>query len=221
MTLAADTARHRLSAGVGAVVGVVLLAACSSSSPSPVADVPAPPAADVPAARVPAAPATTAPPASPERASHPDPTAPVRVRSDAVPLDAKVVATGLDAAGALVVPPAGLAGWYELGPAPGATGAGSVPAVIAGHVDSRAHGRDVFWHLADLAPGDRIEITDAAGELHAFTVEQVQHYPKEATPAAVWQRDLSDLVLITCGGTFDRAARSYRDNVVVFASATA
>ncbi len=29
----------------------------------------------------------------------------------------------------------------------------------------------------------------------------------------------AELRLITCGGDFDRAARSYRDNLVVYASA--
>jgi hypothetical protein len=29
----------------------------------------------------------------------------------------------------------------------------------------------------------------------------------------------AELRLVTCGGTFDRAARSYRDNIVVYAVA--
>jgi hypothetical protein len=47
----------------------------------------------------------------------------------------------------------------------------------------------------------------------------VEQYPKDAFPTERVYGDIdhAGLRLITCGGAFDRAARSYRDNVVVYA----
>jgi hypothetical protein len=46
-------------------------------------------------------------------------------------------------------------------------------------------------------------------------------YPKNEFPteAVYGPTPDAELRLITCGGTFDRAARSYRDNVIVYAVA--
>ena len=42
--------------------------------------------------------------------------------------------------------------------------------------------------------------------------------PKGALPADLWSDGSQErLVLVTCGGWFDRASRSYSDNVIVWA----
>lgn len=107
------------------------------------------------------------------------------------------------------------AGWFAGGAVPGSSG----PAVIAGHVDSRS-GPAVFYRLRDLSPGDAIDVTLSDGTVAAFVVDTVQQYPKNAFPTNAVYGPVpgSALRLITCGGTFDEAARSYRDNVVVYAS---
>ena len=53
-----------------------------------------------------------------------------------------------------------------------------------------------------------------------FTVTRVARYAKGAFPTAEVYGPTPDaeLRLITCGGAFDRAARSYRDNLVVYAA---
>jgi hypothetical protein len=141
------------------------------------------------------------------------PAAPVRLVAPAAGVDAVLTGAGLDPAGALVPPedPA-VAGWYTGGPVPGETG----PAVIAGHVDW-AGAPAVFAGVADLAPGAEVLVERADGSTERFTVTRVARYPKDAFPAAAVYGPTPDaqLRLITCGGTFDRAARSYRDNVVV------
>ncbi|WP_457043545.1 class F sortase [Geodermatophilus sp. SYSU D01180] len=144
---------------------------------------------------------------------------PVRVRAPAVGLDSRLVDLDLDAAGALAAPadPA-TAGWYAGGPAPGEVG----PAVLAGHVDSRS-GPAVFWHLRELAPGDEVLVDRADGSTAAFSVTRVERHPKDAFPTDAVYGPTADaqLRLVTCGGAFDRSVRSYEDNVVVFATATA
>jgi len=56
-----------------------------------------------------------------------------------------------------------------------------------------------------------------------FRVTQVEEYPKDKFPTDVVYGDLdhAGLRLITCGGSFDRQARSYDDNIVAFADLVA
>jgi len=111
----------------------------------------------------------------------------------------------------------GRAGWYAGGVVPGDVG----PAIVGGHVDSR-RGPGVFFALRSLRSGDVVEITRSDGRTARFSVTSVQQVAKEQFPtAAVYgPTPRSELRLITCGGRFDRAARSYTDNVVVEAVAT-
>ncbi len=107
------------------------------------------------------------------------------------------------------------AGWFAAGVVPGDQG----PAVLGGHVDSR-RGPGVFFRLRDLRPGDRVLVTRSDGVALTFTVIAVQAFPKTAFPtAAVYGPTAGpELRLVTCGGRFDRSARSYDDNVVVDAA---
>jgi sortase (surface protein transpeptidase) len=160
-------------------------------------------------------PATAVVAAASTAASAPVPTS---VQVPAVGISSSLVPLGLDSAGALV-PPAdfGQAGWFAGGTLPGAVG----PAVIAGHVDSW-RGPAVFFRLRAVAAGDAVLITRADGSVVRFTVTRVDRYPKSTFPTAEVYGPTADaqLRLITCGGSFDPSARSYVDDVVVFARAT-
>jgi hypothetical protein len=143
---------------------------------------------------------------------------PVAVRIPAIGLQGPVDPVGLDASGSLVPPEdTARAGWFADGPAPGAIG----PAVLAGHIDSW-RGPGVFFRLDRVVPGQEVLIERADGSTLRFTVTRVAHYPKQAFPTADVYGPTADpeLRLITCGGAFDRAARSYVDNVVVYARAS-
>jgi sortase (surface protein transpeptidase) len=140
---------------------------------------------------------------------------PVRIRIPAIGVSAAVVRLGLNRDGTLQVPADfGVTGWFTGGPAPGETG----PAVIAGHIDSR-RGPAVFYRLHALRRGDRVAVERADGTTVQFAVEGAAQYPKRAFPTeAVFGPSPDPLLrLITCGGTFDRSTRHYRDNVVVTA----
>jgi hypothetical protein len=92
--------------------------------------------------------------------------------------------------------------------------------VLAGHVDDTT-GPKVFFQLRELKAGDQVTVTRSDGRDVLFHVDAVEQYPKGAFPtnAVYGPAPGSSLRLITCGGTFDAAARSYRDNIVVYASA--
>jgi sortase (surface protein transpeptidase) len=151
-----------------------------------------------------------------------------RFRSTPVPVRLEIpaigVATGLQRLGragdGTVDVPSGPdqwdeAGWYEEGTRPGDPGS----AVILGHVDSKA-GPAVFYRLRELRRGDRIEVVRAGGSRITFTVDRVEQYDKRRFPTAeVYYPTLRPrLRLVTCGGVFDRSAKHYTDNVIVFAS---
>ncbi|MGI5206750.1 class F sortase [Spirillospora sp. CA-108201] len=146
---------------------------------------------------------------------------PVQVSVPSIGVRAPLARLGLGDGGEVQVPPAdrpGEAGWYQGGPAPGERGA----AVILGHVDS-AEGAAVFYDLGRLRPGHRVEVSRADGRVAVFTVESVERVPKGRFPTArvYGALDHPGLRLVTCGGAFDRAERSYRDNVIVYAAETA
>ena len=106
------------------------------------------------------------------------------------------------------------AGWFAEGPRPGQPG----PAVILGHVDSKA-GPAVFYRLARLPVGAEVFVDRADGSTVDFRVRGTQHVAKTAFPTdLVYAPTLEpSLRLVTCGGGFDRAKGSYLDNVIVYA----
>lgn len=140
---------------------------------------------------------------------------PVSVEIPAIGVSSDLLRLAVDGTGVLVPPdPYDVAGWFTGGPVPGDLG----PAIIAGHVDSRA-GPGVFFRLEEMKPGQKIRVTRSDASVATFTVRAVDSWPKTAFPTAMVYGPTPDreLRLITCGGDFDRSRRSYLSNVVVFA----
>ncbi|MEV1073305.1 class F sortase [Micromonospora parva] len=148
--------------------------------------------------------------------------APTSIEIPRIGVDATIMSLGTNPDGTVQVPPldkADQAGWYEPGASPGETG----NAVIVGHVDSAVLGPAVFFDLGALTPGDTITVRRADGVPATFTVDSVTSYPKTAFPTELvyGPSDRPGLRVVTCGGQFDQAAKSYPDNIVVFATLTA
>jgi Sortase domain len=143
---------------------------------------------------------------------------PVALTIPAIGVQTTLIHLGLTADGALQVPPStAVAGWYTGSPRPGAVG----PAVIAGHIDSRA-GPGIFFRLSSLRPGDRVYVRLADGALAVFRVTIVRQFPKDSFPASAVYGPTPDpeLRLITCGGTFDPQLGAYLSNTIVYAVQT-
>ena len=141
---------------------------------------------------------------------------PVRLRIPAIGVSTPLVRLGRLRDGSIEVPHDwNTAGWYDQGPRPGQPG----PAVILGHVDSKT-GPAVFYRLRALRPRDIIRVSLTDGRILIFRVQRLERYPKDEFPTeAVYFPTLDrELRLITCGGEFDSAAGSYRDNIVVYAT---
>jgi hypothetical protein len=143
---------------------------------------------------------------------------PVAMRIPKIGAQSSLVQLGLNPDGSVQVPPVSdpmQAGWYAGGAAPGEVG----PAVLLGHVDGGQRA-GIFFRLHELAPGDDVFVTRKDGVVLHFTVTARTEVPKDAFPTeAVYGRTTApELRLITCGGSFDRAAHSYVDNIVVYAT---
>ncbi|MGH3949824.1 MAG: class F sortase [Pseudonocardiaceae bacterium] len=140
---------------------------------------------------------------------------PTSVSIPALDIDGPLTKTGLNDDRTLEIPEFGDMSWFERGVTPGDPG----PAAILGHVDTRS-GPDVFYRLHELTPGDEIIVESEDGESLTFVVNRVEQHAKETFPTeAVWlPTSKPELRLITCGGDFDNRERSYRDNVIAFAS---
>jgi Sortase domain len=142
---------------------------------------------------------------------------PVRIRIPAARVDSGLQRLRKASDGAIQVPSdPDVAGWYVEGPRPGQRG----PAVILGHVDSRA-GPAVFYKVPWLRRGDIIHIDRSDKTTANFRVTRVLRVPKSRFPSELVYAPTLDtsLRLVTCGGIFDRRTGSYRDNVIVFAAA--
>ena len=141
--------------------------------------------------------------------------APMRIQIPAIASSAPVDPLGLNPDGTLAVPTDfARAGYYTGRPPPGAIG----PAIIVAHVDSKS-GPAVFKRLRELKPGDEVVVTRADRSAVTFVVDRVESHPKKAFPTnAVYDPTPgATLRLVTCGGSFDRKAGHYRDNVIAFA----
>lgn len=153
-----------------------------------------------------AAPATTEPKVNPTDIEIPS----IAATSSLVPL-------GLTPEGAHEVPSVkqpGQAGWFEPGPEAGEQGR----SIILGHIDGRGQ-KGVFWRLRELKAGDEVEVTLENGVILHYTVTRTEIVDKDEFPAdrVYAYTEKREIALITCGGVFDRAVRSYESNIIVYA----
>ncbi|MEU6814841.1 class F sortase [Streptomyces sp. NPDC046860] len=147
---------------------------------------------------------------------------PQRVDIPQLAVQAPVTARGLDSRGGIDPPPfdqPGVVGWYGAGTTPGAAGT----ALLVGHVDTDTRPA-VFYRLSTLEPGETVRVVRADGRVARFTIDDVAVLPAAGFDAGraygTRHPGRAELRLITCGGSYDRASRSYTANVVVSAYLT-
>ncbi|MEU6913853.1 class F sortase [Streptomyces olindensis] len=180
-----------------------------------------------PPAVAPAASAAPAVPEAPPTSAAPQPSAtsgaglprsrPVRLHIPKIAVDAPFTDLAIGRSGQLDPPPAddtNLVGWYAGGHSPGEAGT----AIIAGHVDTKTSPA-VFARLSELRKGDRFHVARADGSRATFVVDDAESFAKDDFPSERVYGDTPDaqVRLITCSGAYDRQARDYTENLVVFA----
>ena len=139
---------------------------------------------------------------------------PVRLIIPKIGLDAAIEYVGLTGDHAMAAPSGpDTVGWYKLGPRPGNRGS----AVIDGHSGYADGKAAAFDDLPELGKGDTLYIEDASGRLASFIVRKTQLYARDANAAEVFAPTSSRrLNLITCTGSFDVAAGTHSQRLVVF-----
>jgi LPXTG-site transpeptidase (sortase) family protein len=130
-------------------------------------------------------------------------------------VDARIGAVGLRADGSMDSPDnLWTSSWLATGPRPGQAG----NAVIAGH---RGIGTPaLFSHLEKVRPGDRIYVSDGAGNELVYVVTRIASMDlSNATSVAVFApTPTQQLVLVTCFGAYVASARTYDHRLVVFST---
>jgi len=185
-------------AGVVVAALAVLLAGCSTAEPQAAA-----PKGPVP---------SSAPVSVPFKGLRP-----TSVKIPKIGAESSLLAVAVKTDGTISVPSVHTpmqAAWYKLSPVPGDVG----PAIVLGHVDGDKK-PGIFYKLKDLAPGDEVDVDRSDGKKVKFVVDRVTQVPKDTFPrdAVYGNSDQPELRLITCGGVFDHAEHSYKDNIVVYA----
>ncbi|WP_078603031.1 MULTISPECIES: class F sortase [unclassified Streptomyces] len=142
---------------------------------------------------------------------------PVRLLIPDISVNAPFTDLAIGRSGQLEPPPPdniNLVGWYAKGVSPGEAGT----AIIAGHVDT-ATSPAVFARLGELKKGDRFHVVRADGRKATFAVDEADSFDKDRFPSERVYGDTPDaqVRLITCAGAYDRKARDYTENLVVFA----
>jgi sortase (surface protein transpeptidase) len=185
--------------GGGAIAAALLLsmlvAGCSSDSPPPAA------------AQVP----SSVPITKPFKGLRP-----TSVKIPKIGAESSLLAVAVTPDGKISVPSVHTpmqAAWYKLSPVPGEVG----PAIVLGHVDGDKQ-PGIFYKLKDLVPGDEVDIDRSDGKKLKFVVDHLVQVPKDQFPqdAVYGNSTKPELRLITCGGVFDHAAHSYKDNIIVY-----
>ncbi|MFF3736985.1 class F sortase [Streptomyces sp. NPDC002134] len=172
-----------------------------------------PPPYAPPPVRVSAAP--TAPVGSPTGKRLPR-SRPVRLLIPKIGVDAPFTDLRIGPSGHLEAPPpndTNLVGWHVDGASPGEAGT----AIIAGHVDTKTSPA-VFAGLSELTEGDVFQVKRADGRKASFVVDDTQTFEKDDFPSERVYADTpqAQVRLITCAGDYDRAAKDYTANLVVF-----
>ena len=140
---------------------------------------------------------------------------PIGLTIDALGIDvATVIDVGVEENGDMEIPPADEVGWYGFGPTPGDVGS----SVLAAHIAFDGE-NGVFVNLDKLELGSVIRVTYDDGTTSEFEAVSKEQYDKDELPDSIFARDGDPrLVLITCGGDFNRQVSSYEDNVVIYAN---
>jgi LPXTG-site transpeptidase (sortase) family protein len=193
----------------GLFIALALLTGCASS-----------PDVVLPTAPIPSsAPSTPSAPSAPSQPDKGMPASePTELRIPKIGAKSSLIPLGLNPDETVEVPPVEQpmqAGWYKLARTPGEAG----PAVVLGHVDGNKQ-PGIFFRLKELAQGDEVEVSRKDGTTAKFRVRRTEQIAKNSFPteAVYGETEEPELRLITCGGSYDQSARSYRDNIIVYAT---
>jgi LPXTG-site transpeptidase (sortase) family protein len=108
-----------------------------------------------------------------------------------------------------------LAGWYVNSVLPGQQGL----SIIDGHVDGLSS-PGIFKNLNKLKVADQFTVERGDGTVLTYRVRYINSVNAEDAVKTLFSQEptvVSELNIITCGGTFNRTSKSYEQRIVVTA----
>lgn len=151
------------------------------------------------------------------RSSVPPPGLPAQVTIPSLHVSAPIAPVSISKTDALDVPQnPRVIGWWQASALPGST-VGTT--VLDGHVDTARDGPGALFHLQDLPAASLIIVRSTDGQPHRYrvTTRRVLH-KSQGLPTGLFSPTApGTLVIITCGGPFDRATHHYLDNIIILA----
>lgn len=138
---------------------------------------------------------------------------PKKITIQSIDVDTYIQKVGIDQNSQIAVPTnINLTGWFVEGARPGEAGL----SIIDGHFDGYSSD-GVFARLSEVKAGDEVRIEMGSGEIRTFRVKRMATVKTEAAAAELFSQDpkiSSQLSLITCGGIFNEANRSYDERII-------
>jgi LPXTG-site transpeptidase (sortase) family protein len=160
----------------------------------------------------PTAAGTLPPPTTASTTLLPERVPPTELTINDLSISQPILAVGLEDDGSMEVPDVQDIGWYLHGAVPGHPGA----TVLVAHV-YWAGTPGPFHQLGKLEPGARIDV-GVEDTVHSYVVVERTMYDKDALPRSLWRNSGPEtLVLITCGGDYNRSTKRYEQNIVIYA----
>ena len=141
---------------------------------------------------------------------------PRKIEITSIGVDGCLQKVGIDQHNAIAVPSnIHLAGWFTESAIPGEKGL----SIIDGHVLGRFNDA-IFARLKELKQDETIRIQLGDLSYKTFIVQSVDSYEEKDTMNEVYKPFDGErrLILITCDGTYNRAANSYDKRIVVRAT---
>ena len=147
---------------------------------------------------------------------------PVRLRIPSLGIHGDVRPVGMSDATTMQVPEdISVVGWFDRSALPIAEAGNTV---LVGHRDGETDPNGVFRRLGDIGQGDAITVRDHSGRRIDYEVTHVDVLHDEVfarvAPDIFRTSGPHRLVLVTCGGTYDKDKGGYQANVVVMAKRT-
>lgn len=144
---------------------------------------------------------------------------PRHITIPSINVSANVISVGLTADGAMAAPETAWdVGWYNQSALPGPS-KGAV--LLDGHVNNALNTPGVFFQLGTLKKGDAITLERGDGAILNYTILRVEQIPTKKVDMARMMQSAEagkqGLNLISCGGAYDYAKRTFVDRVLVFA----
>ena len=158
----------------------------------------------------------------PERVPYAGGAQPVALAIPSVDIEGAIQPVGMTDAITMQVPSdIQVVGWFDRSVAP-ISEIGNT--VLVGHRDGADDPNGIFRRLSEVQRGDEITVRDLTGRSLRYAVESVGLLGRSDFAGSAEEifdtSGAHNLVLLTCGGEYDRSQGGYQANVVVYATRT-